>query len=221
MIVITGASDGIGEALVRKLSEQNEVVMLARTEAALHKIAQDTGARYFVCDVRDAKSVKQTFQKINDEIGSIDVLINNAGVIVNGQLTETDDEVIENVIKTNTTGAIYVAKYALENMQAKKKGLIINVISQAGVNARGTRSIYNASKWALTGFTKAMQEEAAELGIRVTGFYPGTIKTKLFEKAGLELSGKAMELRDIVTAIEYVIDQPDTVIIPHLEMRPF
>lgn len=221
MIVITGASDGIGEALARKFSKSSEVVMLARNEAALHKIAQETGAKYIVCDVRNVRSIENAFEKIKNEFGAIDVLINNAGVIVNGDLTETPDDTIENVIQTNTTGAILVAKYALKTMKAAKKGLIVNVISQAGVVARGSRSIYNASKWGMTGFTKAMQEEAAEYGVRVTGFYPGTIKTKLFEKAGLELTGKSMETDDIVAAIEFILRQPDSLIIPSLEMRPF
>lgn len=220
MIVITGASDGIGEALARKLSQTDKVVMLARNEEKLAKIAKDTGAVHLTCDVRDASSVKRAFEVITSEHGAIDVLINNAGVIVNGDVTETDDETIANVITTNAIGAIYVTKYALKNMKPSGKGLIINVASQAGVNARANRSIYNASKWALTGFTKAIQEEAAEYGVRVTGFYPGTTKTDLFKKAGLPINTNAMSTDDIVKAIEYILAQPENILIPHLEIKP-
>jgi short-subunit dehydrogenase len=166
MIVITGASDGIGEALARKLSKSDKVVMLARNEEKLKKIAEQSGAEYFVCDVREAESVKKVFEEIIEKYGVIDVLINNAGIIVNGDLTETPDESIENVMSTNSTGAIYVAKYTLKSMKKAKAGLIINVVSQAGVKAGANRSVYNASKWAMTGFTKAIQEEVAEYGVR-------------------------------------------------------
>lgn len=220
MIVITGASDGIGEALTRKLSQSNKVIALARNEDKLTKIADETGAAYIVCDVRDANSVKNAFEKIAQEHGSIDVLINNAGVIVNGDLTETDDETISNVLTTNAIGAIYVAKYALKNMKKSGKGLIINVVSQAGLAGRAGRSVYNASKWALTGFTKAIQEEAYDYGVRVTGFYPGTVKTDLFKKAGLQINTTALETDDIVEAIEYILAQPSSVSIPALEIKP-
>jgi NADP-dependent 3-hydroxy acid dehydrogenase YdfG len=221
MIVITGASDGLGEALARKLAKDHQVVMLARNELALQKIAEETGADYIVCDVRDPDSVEDAFKTISEKFGQIDALINNAGIIVNGDLTETDNATIKDVIETNATGAMYVAKQTLVAMKPAGKGQIINVISRSGISTHSGRSIYNASKWAMTGFTKAIQDEAAEYGVRVTGFYPGTIKTKLFEKAGIELTGKVMELDDVVKTVEYILGQPDGVLIPHLEMRPF
>lgn len=220
-IVITGASDGLGEGLARKLSKTNQVIMLARNEAAMKKIAEETGADYLVCDVRDSASVESAFKNIAEQFGQIDVLINNAGIVVNGDLTKTEDQKIKDVIETNTTGAILVAKQALGAMKPVGKGLIISVVSQSGLNARADRSVYNASKWAMTGFTKAIQDEAAAYGVRVTGLYPGTIHTNFFEKSGIELTGKALKVDDVVRSIEYILSQPDDVLIPHLEMRPF
>lgn len=219
-IVITGASDGIGEAMARAFSKDHKVIMLARNEEKLQKIAEETQALFMICDVRDADSVRETFESIANQFGKIDILINNAGVITNGDVTETQDEVIKNVIDTNTLGAIYVAKYALVSMKKAKDGLIINVISQAGVTARPNRSIYNASKWALTGFTRAIQEEASEYGVRVTGFYPGTIQTDLFKKAGLNINSDALTTEDIVDAVSFIINQPVTSFVPHLEIKP-
>ena len=218
-IIITGGSDGLGQALAEKLAPENKVIILARNEAALHKIAQQTGCSYYVCDVRDAKQVTSTFEKISEEHPKIDVLINNAGVIVNGELVDISNETIENVIATNTLGTIYVAKAALTRMKAQKEGLILNVVSTAGVTAKATRSIYNASKWAITGFTKALQDEAYDYNVRVTGFYPGTIRTKLFEKAGLPLNGKALTTEQAVRAIEFVLDCDDEVLIPEIGMK--
>ncbi|HTE57974.1 MAG TPA: SDR family oxidoreductase [Verrucomicrobiae bacterium] len=154
-VVITGGSDGLGKATA------------------------ENNCDYYVCDVKDATQVAETFQKIHDKHQRIDVLLNNAGVIVNGDLVDTTYEDITNVITTNTLGSVYSAKAALQYMKPQKSGLIINVVSQAGLIARPNRSIYNASKWAITGFTKALQQEAAAYNVRVSGFYPGTIKTDL------------------------------------------
>ncbi len=218
-ILITGASDGLGQALAENLAPNNKVIILARTEEAMKKIAERTGCSYYVCDVRDAKQVASTFDKISKEHGQIDVLINSAGVIVNAELVDIPDETIENVITTNTLGTIYATKAALIRMKEQKEGLILNVVSTAGITAKATRSIYNASKWAITGFTKAIQEEAAEYNVRVTGFYPGTIRTNLFAKAGLPLNGKAITTEQAVKAIEFVLSCDDEVLVPEIGMR--
>jgi len=219
-IVITGGSDGLGKALAENLSSGNRVFVLARNEGVLKELSNTSGCEYIVCDVRKAEEVQHAFAKIYEQTPTgIDVLINNAGVIANGDLTETSYEDITNVIETNTLGSIYVAKEALILMKQAKKGLVINVISQSGLNARADRSIYNASKWALTGFTKALQQEGAAYGVRVTGFYPGTIKTKLFEKAGIEMKGPALELQQIVDGINYLISTDDSVLVPEFGIK--
>lgn len=218
-IIITGGSDGLGKALAEKLAPENKVIILARNEAAMHKIAEETGCKYYVCDVRYAKQVANTFDTIYKEHGKIDVLVNNAGVIVNAELVNIPDETIENVITTNTLGTIYAAKAALTRMKEQKEGLILNVISTAGITAKATRSIYNASKWAITGFTKALQEEAAEYNVRVTGFYPGTIRTNLFAKAGLPLNGKALTTEQAVKAVEFVLSCDEEMLIPEIRAK--
>jgi len=215
-ILITGASDGLGQALAEKLASENKVIILARNEEAMKEIAGRTGCSYYVCDVRAAKQVASTFDKISEEHGKIDVLINSAGVIVNAELVDIPDETIENVITTNTLGTIYATKAALIRMKEQKEGLILNVVSTAGITAKATRSIYNASKWAITGFTKAIQEEAAEYNVRVTGFYPGTIRTNLFAKAGLPLNGKALTTEQAVKTIEFVLSCDEEVLFPEI-----
>ncbi len=218
-IVITGGSDGLGKVLAEKLAPKNKVIILARAEAVLQEIAENIGCSHYVCDVRDAKQVARTFDTILNEHGKIDVLINNAGIIANAELVDIPYETIESVITTNTLGTIYAAKAVLGHMKEQKQGLILNVISTAGITARASRSIYNASKWAITGFTKALQEEAAEYNVRVTGFYPGTIRTKLFAKAGLPLNGSALTTEQAVKAIEFVLSCDDDVLIPEIGMK--
>lgn len=220
-VVITGGSDGIGKALVESLSQDFRVIALARSRDNLEELAAKTGCDFVVCDVRKADDVKAAFADIKSRHGAINVLINNAGVIVNGDLTETPYQTIETVMCTNAIGAIYVTKACLEIMRPQKNGLIINVISTAGITAKANRSIYNASKWAITGFTKAIQEEAAAYGVRVTGFFPGTTNTNLFKKAGLGIHGAAMDTAQVVKTLRFVIDADDNLLVPELGLRPF
>lgn len=92
VVVITGGSDGLGKALTEKLSKGYRVVILARNEQALQEVATKAGCDYIVCDVRDAKQVNKAFAEAAEKHGQIDVLINNAGIIVNGELVDTSDE---------------------------------------------------------------------------------------------------------------------------------
>lgn len=220
-IVITGASDGIGAALATDLSADFNVILIARNVEKLQKLSGELGCDFAVCDIREAGDVQKTFADIKSRHGSIDVLINNAGIITNGDLTETPYETIEAVISTNATGSIFVAKACLEIMKPQRSGLIVNVISQAGITAKAYRSVYNASKWALTGFTKAMQEEAGEYGVRVTGFYPGTVSTNLFKKAGLEIHGPALDVSQVVRTVRFVVESDKNVLFPELGIKPF
>lgn len=220
-IVITGGSDGIGEALAKNLCKDHKVTLLARNKDKLEQLAAELGCDFAVCDVRSHEAVQAAFEEIKSRHGSIDILINNAGVIVNGDITETPYETIETVMSTNATGAIFVTKACLEIMKPQKEGLIIQIVSTAGLTARSNRSIYNASKWAMTGFTRAIQEEAGAYGVRVTGFFPGTVKTHLFKKAGLGISGLALETSEVVKTLRFVIEAGDDVIIPEIGIRPF
>lgn len=128
-IIITCGSDGLGKALAEALAPNNKIIILARNEVAMRTIAQQTGCTYYVCDVRDANQVTATFDTISKEHSKIDVLINNAGIIVNAELVDTPYEAIENVITTNTLGTMYAAKAALIRMKQQKEGLILNVVS--------------------------------------------------------------------------------------------
>jgi len=220
-IVITGGSDGIGEALAKALSSDFHVTLLARNTDKLEQLSKEIGCDFSVCDIRKYEDVKRAFDEIKSRHELVDILINNAGVIVNGDLTETPYDTIEDVMSTNAMGTIFVTKACLEIMKPQKSGLIINVISQAGITAKPYRSVYNASKWALTGFTKAIQEEACEYGVRVTGFYPGTVSTKLFEKAGLDIHGAALDTAQIVKTLRFVIDSDDSMLFPELGVKPF
>ncbi|HSD56380.1 MAG TPA: SDR family NAD(P)-dependent oxidoreductase, partial [Candidatus Saccharimonadales bacterium] len=150
-VVITGGSEGLGKAIAKRLSPAHNVIILARNEENLRAAAAEIGCDYKVCDVRNYEQVEKTIQTI----GTVDCLINNAGIWLQGALDETDAGRIQEVLEVNTLGVINCTKAVMPAMKQQKSGRIINVISQAGINARAGWPVYIASKWAITGFTKS------------------------------------------------------------------
>ena len=137
VIIITGGSDGLGKSIAERLAqnEENDVVILSNQEDKLTDAAIETNSDYQLCDVTDSKSVETAVQVILQKYGKIDVLINNAGVWLAGDLTECSYDVINNCIDVNTKGPIYMTKAVLPSMYKNKKGLIINVCSQASFDS--------------------------------------------------------------------------------------
>lgn len=215
-IVITGGSEGLGKAIAKRLSSTHNVIILARTEETLKLAANEIGCSYKVCDVRDYSQVEAAMQ----EIGAIDCLVNNAGIWLQGDLDATDPNRIEEVLQVNTLGTINCTKAVMPSMKQRHSGRIINVISQAGLNARAGWPVYIASKWAVTGFTKSMQQELEPFGIGVTGFYPATINTELFNKSGAPKdTSKDLDPDEAARAVEYIINCDNSVHIPEMGIK--
>ena len=213
-ILITGGADGLGRVLAKKLVDQGHVVTILDNDAAMaEQTAQALDCSFVVADVSKADEVRAAVERV----GKIDILVNNAGVWIQGELETNDDEAIRRTLEVNTLGSIYMAKAAVPIMQRQGGGRIINVISQAGLNAKAERSVYRASKWAMTGFTKSIQLELRPHGIAVTGFYPGLLNTRLFEKAGdnRDMSG-ALDPAIAADAIVYICGLADYVEVPEL-----
>jgi len=215
-IVITGGSDGLGKAIAAALAPQHRVVILSPNEEKLQKTAAELGCEYQVCDVRDYAQV----QKAVDQIGPIDCLVNNAGLWIQGPLSCDEPARIQEVIDVNTIGTIYMSKAVISGMQQRKSGLIINVISQGGLYAKADRAVYNASKWAITGFTKSLQPELAPYGIAVTGLYPGKMKTDMFKKMGIEKDMKdGIDPAVVAQTVAFIISLDAPACIPELGIK--
>ena len=130
VIVITGGSDGLGKSIAKELSD-NDVIILARDYDKLEKAAEELDCDFMTCDVTNPDNIEKTIKSILDKYGKIDVLINNAGVWLAGDITENDYDKISTCIDVNTKGPIYMTKAVLPSMYERKEGLIINVCSQA------------------------------------------------------------------------------------------
>lgn len=219
-IIITGGSDGLGLAIAKKLSKENNIIIVSTNEEKLKKVKEEINFDYYICDVTDYNQVQNTIDVILEKYQTIDVLINNAGIWLAGDLTENDYEKISSCIDVNTKGPIYMTKAIIPSMIENKEGLIINVCSQSSFDTDAFSSVYNASKWAMRGFNLSLQKAISKTGVRVTGFYPGFMKTELFKKAGNDYDmSTALELDKVVKSIEFIINCDKDVIIPELGIK--
>jgi short-subunit dehydrogenase len=215
-VVITGGSEGLGKAIATRLQPSYNVIILSRSEATLRSAAEEIGCSYKVCDVRDYAQVDAVVK----DIGQIDCLINNAGIWLQGALDETDAERIHEVLEVNTLGTINCTKAVTPGMKQQKSGRIINIISQAGLNARAGWPVYIASKWAITGFTKSMQQELEPFGIGVTGMYPATLTTEMFAKSGAPKDvSKDLDTDEVAKTIEFMLGFDNSVLFPEIGIK--
>lgn len=220
VIVITGGSDGLGKAIAEKLNNDNKVIILSNNEQKLSEVSSLLNCDYYVCDVTNFNQVEETINKILEKYNNIDVLINNAGIWLAGDLTETSYEKISNCIDVNTKGPIYMTKAVLSSMYERNKGLIINVCSQANFDSDDFSTVYNASKWAMRGFNRSIQKDVSKKGIKVTGFYPGFMQTDIFKKAGNDYdTSTGLEVEKVAKAIDFIINCDEDVIIPEFGIK--
>ena len=219
-IVITGGSDGLGKTLATSLSNDNNVIILATNEDKLKEVASQNKCKYKICDVSDYKIVENTINDIVNEFGKIDVLINNAGLWIQDELDTNDGERINSVVDVNLLGVINCSKAVIPFMKQNKDGLIININSQAGINHKAERTVYNATKWGVTGFTKSLQDEVAKYGIRVTNVMPGMMKTEMFSKLNIEKNmANGVDTKEVARLISFIIDTPSDVMIPEVGIK--
>lgn len=219
-ILITGGSDGVGKALAENLSDIHQVVILSKNKEKTESVAKEIGVDFVVTDVTKPEEVKEAVKKIINKYQKIDVLVNNAGIWTQGLIEESEDSVIKDILDVNTYGTILMTKYVVPHMKKEKAGKIINVISQAGLYGKAERSVYNTSKWAITGFTKSIELELSKFGISVNGFYPGAIKTDIFKKTGNDRNmDNYMERDDVVRVLRFIIETKSNLNFPEIGVK--
>lgn len=220
VIIISGGSDGLGRRIASVLAPRHHVLIVSARREKLEKVAQSLGCDYATCDVRDSAAVMQVVEGAYRKYGRIDCLINSAGIWIEGKLEENDPEKIRETLEVNTLGVILLTRAVVPFMKKQAHGLILNINSQNGLQGRSERSVYSASKWAITGFTKSLQLELAKHGITVTGIYPGKMKTKLFEKAGVQKDmSDGLEPDVVAKIVEFVVSLDSTVMLTELGVK--
>lgn len=216
-IIITGGSRGMGRAIIKRLHTKHTCIAIARPSADLDLIKSDFNCPVYGADVAKAEELTHTIQKIVEAHGPIDVLINSAGLWIEGALETNDLSTIEQVVAVNVLGTMYAARAVIPHMKEREQGFIINIGSQSGLKTKGERSVYGATKWAITGFSRALNEELGPHNIRVTSMYPGTTDTPFFSRAGSNKDlSKALNAGHIAEAVEWLIQVP-----PHVNISDF
>jgi short-subunit dehydrogenase len=184
VIIITGASSGIGEATARQFSRAGYcLVLAARRVERLQALADELnkmGVEVLVVptDVCRIEDIENLVKSTLDCFGRIDVLFNNAGIGRFNWLEGLAVDDIDNLIRINLIGVIYSTRAVLPHMIERRAGNIINMLSVAGLIGSPTYSIYAASKFGVRGFTEAVRREVSIFGIHVSGIYPGAVDTE-------------------------------------------
>jgi NADP-dependent 3-hydroxy acid dehydrogenase YdfG len=180
-VIVTGASKGIGRGIALALAKEGYIVgALARSEedlAALHDEIRNLGETCHIapCDLRDYYATQSAVRELIFKMHGLDVLINNAGLVVRQDVTEISLEDWHAVIETNINGVFYTIRAALDTFMKQGKGHIINVSSISGKVPLPGGSCYAASKFAVTGFSQSIFQELRDHGIKVTTIYPGSV----------------------------------------------
>jgi short-subunit dehydrogenase len=184
VILITGASSGIGNQLARDFAARGAVVIgcgrsITRLKKTLKEVRQDNPVSAMIaCDVGDPEQVQAMVAKILADHGPIDILINNAGIGMRRPFVETSLEIVESILRTNYLGAVYCSHAVLPAMIARRRGHIVNISSVAGLIGTINMSAYCASKFALNGWSESLYHELKPLGVRVSIVCPGPVATE-------------------------------------------
>jgi acetoacetyl-CoA reductase len=188
VVLISGGTDGLGRAIAERLRADHTVIVMSATGPNCLQTARELDCDCVVGDVSDYEACQRAVAQVIERHQRLDVLINNAGVWLEGPLEQLAPEAIRRTLEINTLGTINLTLAALPQLKQQGSGRIINVISGAGKKGQPGKSVYAASKFAITGFTQALQAELAPAGLTVTAIFPGKLNTRFFAKSGKDKS---------------------------------
>ncbi|XP_061722584.1 farnesol dehydrogenase-like isoform X2 [Cydia pomonella] len=235
--VVTGASAGIGAAVCVALADAGmKVVGLARRAPLVEKLqSRVTGKGSIVgkqCDVSQQSEVAAVFQWVDDTLGGVDVLVNNAGVFFPGGMTDvgpkpTPEDNLLKCIDVNVKGVVMCTRRAVASMRRRGvAGHIVNINSIAGhyIPFDSMFNVYPGSKHAVTGITASLDNELCDFGskIKTTSISPGLVATDMViaEMGGAPLTAPALQPEDVAEAVRYVVSTPPSVNINELTITP-
>jgi short-subunit dehydrogenase len=223
--IITGASSGLGAEFSRRLIEKGAIVYgIARRVDRLHEIHADLGDRFIpvIMDLTDETTVRN-WAKSTFSDGNVtpDILVNNAGLGHFGEIDQIPSQKWHEMVNINLNAVFYMTSSVVPYLKKNESVThIINVASIAGKLGNARLSGYNATKFAIGGFSDALMKELREFGIKVTCLYPGSIATEFFKNSGSELHPNMMASNDVATVLLNVLEMPDNFLIDEVVMRP-
>ena len=226
-VVITGISKGIGRAIAELLYENGaDIFGCSRGQEALTELEKDlkssSGAGSIhleTCDMSQKDAVLAFADSILSTWGTVDVLVNNAGVFFPGQLATEEDGKLETMINTNLYSAYYLTRALLPAMTEQGSGHIFNMCSVASLFAYPNGGSYSISKFALLGFSKVLREELKSTGIKVTSILPGATWSNSW--AGVDLpESRLMQAKDIAISVWQAMQMSPSAVVEEILIRP-
>ncbi|GAB1448540.1 SDR family oxidoreductase [Bacteroidota bacterium] len=226
-VLVTGCTKGIGRALVDIFASHGyHVAGCARNKEDLTNLFVELSTRYpkqrfffESCDAADAELLKIFGQDVLREFGSLDVLINNAGVFMPGSIAEEAPGAFEKQFQTNVGSAYHLSRTLLPAMKKAKSGIIINICSTAGITAYPNGGSYCISKFAMRGMSKVLREELKPDGIRVSTIIPGATLTNSWSGTDLPES-RFMPVEDVAHMVYSICELSPRTVVEEIILRP-
>lgn len=239
--LVTGASSGIGEATAIELAKQGASVAVAarrkdQLDALVARIKADGGSAIAIeADLTDRAQAEAAVARTVDELGRLDTLFNNAGVMLLSPIAHQDVEDWERMIDINLKGLLYTAKAALPHLisaaDTSPRGVadLVNVSSVAGRIARAGSGVYNLTKWGVVAFSEALRQEVTEKHVRVSIVEPGAVATELtdhlndraqaaFKERFVDV--EQLEAVDIAETVSFIVTRPRRMAVNEVLVRP-
>lgn len=231
LVVITGASSGIGEAIARRLSDAGHPLLLLARRVEKLEALQLPNTMCEKVDITDKATFEAAIQKAEQAFGPADALINNAGVMLLGQIDSQDASEWKTMFDVNVLGLLNGMQAVLAPMKARNTGTIINISSIAGRKTFGNHAAYCGTKFAVHAISENVREEVAESDVRVVTIAPGAVETELLShttsqeiKDGYdewkEVMGGVLAADDVARAVEFAYAQPQNVCIREIVLAP-
>lgn len=230
--IVTGGTRGIGKAIAGMLLDRGaDVLICGRSDESValalkdltesqENAGQTARGRIFGgrCDVTDEGDIRKFYSYADDTLGSLNILVNNAGVGVFRSVADLSPEEWRQTVATNLTSVFHFCHLAVERFRKQGGGFVVNVSSLAGKNAFAGGAAYNASKFGLNGFTEAMMLDHRQDNIRVCSVMPGSVSTE-FGGPKAKADWK-IQPEDIAEVVRMVLEMPERTMVSRVEIRP-
>ncbi|MBM4863862.1 SDR family oxidoreductase [Vibrio parahaemolyticus] len=231
LVVITGASSGIGEAIARRFSEEGHPLLLVARRVERLEALNLPNTLCEKVDVTDQASLITAIEKAEAQFGPADVLVNNAGVMLLGQIDTQDAAEWKRMFDVNVLGLLNGMHSVLASMKARNSGTIINISSIAGKKTFPDHAAYCGTKFAVHAISENVREEVAASNVRVTTIAPGAVETELLShttsqdiKDGYDAwkvdMGGVLGADDVARAVMFAYQQPQNVCIREIALAP-
>jgi len=226
VMIITGASSGIGRATARQLDTLGvRFILTARSKDKLEKIASELQSAVCIAgDMTDPSLPEQLVKAAVSKFGRLDIVFNNAGVMHIGTVDDADINALCHMVRLNVEAVVRMSYTALRHMKKQGSGFLINTSSLAGMKSFPEIGPYCGTKYAVEAMTDSFRMEMAGTGVKVAAIEPGRTRTGLFdhwsEEKQFNPAEGMIEPEDIARSIQFILEQPDEVLIPRLLIVP-